>query len=72
MADKRLDTLLVKIDYTNYKGERSWRTISPDTLSFSTNTWHPVRQWLLRAWDVEKKAVREFAMKDIHEWKHIE
>ena len=68
MSDKRLEELYVRIDYTNYKGNRSWRTISPDTIAYSSNKWHPERQWLLRAWDSEKKAMREFAMKDIHEW----
>jgi len=27
------------------------------------------QQWLLRAADIEHGAIRDFAMKDIHEWK---
>jgi len=31
--------------------------------------WHPGRQWILDAWDLDKAVHRSFAMKDIKEWK---
>ena len=55
----------VVIDYINWKGERSLRAILPESLSFGSNEWHPKPQWLLRAFDVEKAAWRDFAVSDI-------
>jgi predicted DNA-binding transcriptional regulator YafY len=59
----------VIIDYTNYRGERALRKIIPNNLFFGISAYHPESQWLLEAWDIEKKASRTFAMKDIHSWK---
>jgi predicted DNA-binding transcriptional regulator YafY len=58
----------VLIDYTNYRGERSVRKIVPGQLYFGHNEFHKEDQWLLDALDVEKDALRTFAMKDIHSW----
>lgn len=59
---------IVILDYTNYRGERSMRRVEPINIEFTSNEWHPEAQWLMTAWDVEKKAHRHFAMKDIHSW----
>ena len=59
---------LVKIDYTNWRGERGERTITPFYVAFSTSEWHPEPQWVLYALDVGKGEPRVFAMKDIHSW----
>jgi predicted DNA-binding transcriptional regulator YafY len=60
---------IVKILYTNYKGETGWRNIIPTRVRFASSEWHPGEQWLLDALDVDKNAERSFAMKDIKEWK---
>lgn len=60
---------LVSIDYTNYRGERSIRTIRPDRIWFGENEYHKPAQWLLDANDIEKGAARTFALSDIHSWK---
>ncbi len=62
----------VLIDYTNYRGERSIRRIRPmmpNPMRFDRSDWHPEMQWLLRAHDIDKGMLRDFAMKDIHSWK---
>lgn len=59
---------LVRIDYTNWRGERSTRLISPLLITFTSNEWHAEPQWLLSALDVDKGVVRTFALKDIHSW----
>jgi len=59
----------VKIIYTNYKGETAERTIIPIELWFGSTEYHPEEQWLLKAFDVEKKAERNFAVKDVKGWK---
>lgn len=60
MEDKQ-----ISIIYTNYKGKTSLRKIIPESVIFSSNKWHKEKQWLLVAYDVDKKADRTFAMKDI-------
>lgn len=59
----------VVIDYTNWRGERSKRTIEPFSIRFGSTEWHKEDQWLLMAWT--DKGRREFAMKDIHSWKEV-
>ena len=61
----------VKIDYTNWRGERAIREIVPLSMKFGSNEWHPDEQWMVLAHDVEKKADRWFAMSGIHSWQGI-
>jgi len=58
----------VKIVYTNYKGETAERTIIPLELWFGSTEYHKEEQWLLKAFDFDKKAERNFAVKDIKSW----
>jgi hypothetical protein len=68
----RLDTPSpVVIDYTNWRGERSKRTIMPLEFHWGSNQWHPDPQWLLDAIDVKKQVVKTFAMLGIHSWKTV-
>lgn len=59
---------VVKILYTNYRGETAIREIIPEKIWFGGTDWHPEPQWLLDAFDLEKQANRSFAMKDIKSW----
>ncbi|WP_234911306.1 hypothetical protein [Allorhizobium taibaishanense] len=52
------------LTYTNYRGETAQRTILPRGIWFGATDWHPEPQWLLKAFDVEKGADRDFALKD--------
>jgi predicted DNA-binding transcriptional regulator YafY len=63
-----IDTQIVEIDYTNYRGERTGREIMPISIRFGTNEWHTDEQWLLLARDIAKGENREFAMDTIHSW----
>lgn len=58
----------VKIVYTNYNDETEVRNILPDRIYFGKSDFHPDEQWLLVATDLDKKAERHFAIKDIHVW----
>jgi len=58
----------VKILYTNWRGEKAWRTIVPIEIWFGSTEWHKEAQWLLKAVDIEKDAHRDFALKDIERW----
>jgi predicted DNA-binding transcriptional regulator YafY len=65
----RADSEVVRVVYTNWKGETSIRHIAPIEIFFGSNEWHTEEQWLLLALDVDKGAERTFALKDIHTWK---
>jgi predicted DNA-binding transcriptional regulator YafY len=55
----------IKILYTNYRNETKVRTIIPIKIWFGETDWHPEKQWLLDAYDLEKEAERSFALIDI-------
>lgn len=59
---------VVSIVYTNWKGETRVRKIVPESVWFGKTEWHAEDQWLLKALDVEKNAMRDFAMRDIRSW----
>lgn len=62
----------VEICYVNHRGELSVRRIMPKAIRFGIEPpWHTEPQWLLDAFDVDKKAERTFAMKDIHYWRAV-
>lgn len=52
------------VSYTNYRGEPAVRLISPDGLWFGTTEWHPEPGWLLRCYDWDKTAWRDYALAD--------
>jgi len=58
----------ITLDYTNYKGERAFRRVVPISISFTSNEWHKEPQWILKAFDLDREAERNFAIKDIHKW----
>lgn len=58
----------VEIDYTNYRGERTIRHILPLAWRFGHTEYHTEDQWLLRALDLDKQALRDYAVADIHRW----
>lgn len=51
--------------YRNYRGEVSTRRVLPIKIYFGPTQWHPIPQYLLRALDLDKEAVRDFAWADI-------
>lgn len=61
---------VVKIIYTNYKDVTSDRRIKPIKIHYGKTKWHD-RQWLLRAYDLDKQAIRDFALRDILAWRNI-
>lgn len=54
----------VTLSYRNWRGEVSDRKIFPTGIRFGSTDWHPEPQWLLTAFDIEKGAYRDFALKD--------
>lgn len=52
----------VVVSYRNWRGETAVRKIEAISLWYGSTEWHPVPGWLLRAWDYDKKAERDFAL----------
>ncbi|MDX1882711.1 DUF1653 domain-containing protein [Mycolicibacterium sp. 120270] len=59
---------VVSIIYTNYRGETALRAVIPERLWYGNTDWHPADQWFLRAYDLDRKADRDFAVGDIKWW----
>lgn len=58
----------VIINYTNWKNETEDRHIIPLKVWYGKTEWHPEDQWLIKAFDLDKEAERDFSMQDIHDW----
>ena len=59
---------IVNVVYSNYRGETAIRKIIPKRIWFGRTEWHPENQWILDIFDIDKKAERSYAMKDIKAW----
>lgn len=59
----------VTILYTNHKGIKADRRITPMHIWYGFTKHHPQPQWLLHAYCHEKQALRDFALRDVHEWR---
>jgi hypothetical protein len=51
--------------YRNWRGEVGERKVIPRYVHHGATEWHPEPQYLLRAFDLDKQADRDFAVKDI-------
>lgn len=58
----------IRIVYKNYRGETARREIIPRRVWFGATNWHPEKQWLLDAIDVDRGAERSFALRDIQSY----
>ena len=54
--------------YKNWKGKIGVRNVLPIKLWFGHTEFHTEDQWILKAWDLDKKDYRDFAVKDIIKW----
>ena len=61
-------TQIVKIVYTNHRGETSVRDIIPLEIKFGATEYHLEPQWLLRAFALDREAERHFALINIRAW----
>ena len=59
---------IVTLDYTNHRGVRRLRRVTPERIWFGTSPYHPGDQWFLHARDEETGEGRDFALDSIHAW----
>lgn len=62
--------LAVTFTYTNHRGEVAQRRVAPWALEWRSTEWHPA-QWIMVGWDLDKEAMRYFAMADITNWRTV-
>lgn len=55
----------IRVMYTNWRGETAERHIIPLRMYFGSTDWHPDKQWLIYAHDIDKGETRIFALKDM-------
>ena len=68
MSNEATEPRAVGIEYRNHRGEVDWRRIVPERIWYGSTQWHTTNQWMLRAFDLDKNEVRDFALCDITEW----
>jgi hypothetical protein len=57
--------LHIEFDYLNWKSVFGHREIRVKRIYFGSTEYHPTQQWLMEGYDLEKKDIRIFAMKDM-------
>jgi len=50
--------------YINYRYEYSIRKVIPLSIDLTSSAYHPEKQWIMKAWDINKKDYRSFALSD--------
>lgn len=51
-----------KFAYLNHRGRTSQRRVTPLRFYYGSTTYYPEPQWLLHAYDLDKNAIRDFAL----------
>ncbi|WP_018500860.1 DUF1653 domain-containing protein [Parafrankia discariae] len=60
----------ITLDYTNHRGERKERLVRPERVWHGRTDWHPeYDQWLLEAFDKDRQDIRNFTLRNIHNWR---
>jgi hypothetical protein len=62
----------VSFTYTNWKGKTSERKAKMEYVYWGSNEWHTEKQWLVCGYDLDKKDLRTYALKDIKNLQHCE
>ena len=62
---RRLEDLAIKVTYKNWRGKEGIRRILPIRIFYGSTEWHPEEQWLIEVYDLDKKAKRDYALRDL-------
>lgn len=68
-ADPVLAGQVVIIDYRTWRGRKKRHRIIPEKIEFCATFRSPDPEWVLVAHDLEANKQRQFAMKNILEWR---
>ena len=62
----KLEDMAMRVVYENYKGEESIRHVLPLRTWYGSTEYHPEKQWFIKVYDLDKKAIRDYTLND---WK---
>lgn len=62
----------IQFNYLNWKGEYGIRRVVHMTIHYGSTEYHPEKQWLMEAYELDKQEVRIFAMKDMSNIRFID
>lgn len=68
LKGKNVEDIALKVRYKNHRGEVAERKIIPLKIYFGEVEFHNGEQWLMDVYDLDKKAYRTYALRDIQEW----
>lgn len=54
--------------YRNHRNEVATRRVQPHRVYRGADEYHPEMQWLMTAFDLDRDAVRTFALRDVLAW----
>jgi len=61
---RELEEMAIRVIYRNWKGEEGIRHILPLRVWYGSTEWHKKEQWLMKVYDIDKEAMRDYALKD--------
>ena len=64
LGNKKLEDIAIKVVYKNWEGKEGIRHIIPIRIYYGSTKWHKEKQWLMEVYDLDKKAMRDYALKD--------
>jgi hypothetical protein len=62
----------LRFTYTNWRGETNIRRATVWRIFYGSTEYHPDPQWLMEGVDLDKNAVRVYAMRDMRDVEVIE
>ena len=66
----KLPKRALRVSYLNWRGKRAIRTIVLRKIEFKRTEYYPEEQWIMTVYDYDRKAEREYAMKNISGWNY--
>ena len=64
-SDSSHEEQILVFDYENYRGNKETRRVLPKRIWFGVTDWHPEPQWILDGFDLDRNALRSFAIDHI-------
>lgn len=57
---------MITFEYTNHRGDKSTRRITPAGIRFGASEYYPEPTWLINGWCHDRGAWREFNMRNMY------
>ena len=64
LGNCKLEKMAIKVVYRNWRGKGAIRNVLPLKVWYGSTEWHKGQQWLIRVYDLDKKANRDYTLND--------